>query len=206
MPPQAIAQPLTRSRAGGKLSQVEGSGQVEQPTAEPLPKKRRTSLPEKYMNVAIVARWSPGIWLGRQWGSITHMTGTPTGEVREARAVRRKPKQERWAREAVSVIVDATWGSAVATPDEAPRVIPLRTQEEKEQAPPAADDHQAPAYTPKRVYVRQKDLERFGYTANCRRCRRMHVVFSGRGAAQIDTCRKRMEEALTRKRPQIGCG
>ena len=120
----------------------------------------------KDINAAIEARWSPGTWLGRNWGSITNMVATRIGEVREARAVQRGAKTERCSRETVSAVSDATWGSAVAAPDEAPSVIPPRTQEEREQHPQETTE-EGSEYAPERVYIRPEDLEKYGYTAIC---------------------------------------
>ena len=50
----------------------------------------------KEMNVVLDARWLPGVWLGRDWGSINHRVAVDSGHVVEARAVHRVPQVERW--------------------------------------------------------------------------------------------------------------
>ena len=53
---------------------------------------------------SLSARWEDGIWLGRRWGSITHIVATGPGEVCEVRAVVRKPLSERWPREELQAL------------------------------------------------------------------------------------------------------
>ena len=49
-------------------------------------------------NVLLEPRWRPGMWLGRKWGSTAHLVwDAQGGEVREARAVHRRPAVDRWS-------------------------------------------------------------------------------------------------------------
>eukprot|EP00969_Alexandrium_andersonii_P065844 2903285-Alexandrium_andersonii.AAC.1 len=45
------------------------------------------------------ARWESGVWLGRRWGAGAHVVAVSDHEVREVRAVARRPVRERWSRE-----------------------------------------------------------------------------------------------------------
>ena len=42
------------------------------------------------MNVVLDARWLPGVWLGRTWGSISHRVAASDRQVVEVRAVHRR--------------------------------------------------------------------------------------------------------------------
>ena len=63
-------------------------------------KTRRTN---EY-NVVIDARWVPGVWLGRSWGTICHRVWTDNLKACEARAVQRIRSDERWSREYIEGI------------------------------------------------------------------------------------------------------
>jgi hypothetical protein len=53
-----------------------------------------------------------------------------------------------------------------------------------------------PESGPKRVYIRNSDLERWGYTSTCNRCMLMREGKSAAGKALTDACRTRIEEAM----------
>ena len=46
-------------------------------------------------NVLLESRWEEGTWLGRRWGSITHLVGIGRAVVK-TRAVQRRPNDEGW--------------------------------------------------------------------------------------------------------------
>ena len=50
---------------------------------------KRAKAPD--VHTSVEARWEEGVWLGRRWGSITHLIGFGD-TVEEARAVMRKPQ------------------------------------------------------------------------------------------------------------------
>eukprot|EP00969_Alexandrium_andersonii_P039527 1731851-Alexandrium_andersonii.AAC.1 len=51
------------------------------------------------MDRSLNPRWESGIWLGRRWGTASHIVAVGPTEVREVRAVARSPLVERWGRE-----------------------------------------------------------------------------------------------------------
>eukprot|EP00969_Alexandrium_andersonii_P096175 4246381-Alexandrium_andersonii.AAC.1 len=53
------------------------------------------------MDRSLNPRWESGVWLGRRWGTAAHVVAVSPREVREARAVARRPAGERWPREAL---------------------------------------------------------------------------------------------------------
>eukprot|EP00969_Alexandrium_andersonii_P216468 9560841-Alexandrium_andersonii.AAC.1 len=54
-------------------------------------------------------RWEAGTWLGRRWGPASHIVAVSAHEVREVRAVARRPFGERWSREVLQGLVSAPW-------------------------------------------------------------------------------------------------
>eukprot|EP00969_Alexandrium_andersonii_P127915 5653063-Alexandrium_andersonii.AAC.1 len=51
------------------------------------------------MDRSLNPRWESGTWLGRRWGSASHIAAVNAHEVRSFRAVARRPFGERWSRE-----------------------------------------------------------------------------------------------------------
>eukprot|EP00969_Alexandrium_andersonii_P098886 4363712-Alexandrium_andersonii.AAC.1 len=51
------------------------------------------------MDRSLNPRWESGIWLGRRWGTASRIVAVSPTEVREVRAVLRRPLSERWSRE-----------------------------------------------------------------------------------------------------------
>eukprot|EP00969_Alexandrium_andersonii_P041296 1810002-Alexandrium_andersonii.AAC.1 len=44
-------------------------------------------------------RWGSGAWLGRRWGTASHIVAVSAREARSVRAVARRPLGGRWSRE-----------------------------------------------------------------------------------------------------------
>ena len=49
----------------------------------------------------------------------------------------------------------------------------------------------------KSLYIRTEDLDRWGYTASCPRCRKMWQGFPSKGVAHSAACRTRIEMAMS---------
>eukprot|EP00969_Alexandrium_andersonii_P293482 12972613-Alexandrium_andersonii.AAC.1 len=47
------------------------------------------------MDRSLNPRWESGVWLGRRWGTAAHIVAVSPREVREVRAVARRPFGER---------------------------------------------------------------------------------------------------------------
>lgn len=121
-------------------------------------------------NVVLDARWKTGYWLGRTWGSISNRIATSERTVIEARAVHRVPKPERWDLDGLNKLQATPWLWTVpecAATEDQPAVIAPRTEEEKALDPPRPVQERE--YKPKRVYLMKTDMEKWGYTAGCRR-------------------------------------
>ena len=119
-----------------------------------------------------------GIWLGRRWGSITHIAATGPGEVCEVCAVACKPLSELWSREELQDLRATPWAW------DAPREAAAEGVEVIPHAPAAAgaipvSPEPKGQVAPMRVNITPAILEEYGYTAGCRRCT---VLRTGRAA------------------------
>ena len=121
------------------------------------------------MNTLLEARWEEGVWLGRRWGSVTHLVGVGR-EVFETRAVQRKPKDERWDAMKIQNITATPWRNPAPSGErDDPVVLPPLPADEAAAMAPAPVGPSA-REGPKQVYIRDSDLAVHGYTVGCRRC------------------------------------
>ena len=130
--------------------------------------------------------------MGHPWGAVDHLVAAG-GHVVRARAVMRRPSQERWSREAVEAITAVPWDHKLAAPPGEPRALPPRPPEEAEAVPAPVDPGLVP---PPAVYIYKADLERHGYTEGCRRCALIRDNHKAHGVRHTDACRVRLEAAL----------
>ena len=143
------------------------------------------------MNVLLEARWEEGIWLGRTWGGITHLIGVGR-EVKEVRAVQRRPKEERWSVARVQGLLATPWRNPAPADAEEVQVLSPRPPDDlpDQPRPPASRDG------PKQVYIRDEDLMKYGYTVGCRRCALMRDKQPARGIRHSVPCLTRIEAAM----------
>ena len=133
------------------------------------------------------------MWLGRKWGGIAHLIGVGR-EVVETRAVQRRPKEERWDVAAIEGLLATPWcNPAPEDGDQEVVVLPPRPEGPAAPAEPAGPNLGMGA---NRVYARDVDLKRYGYTAACRRCARMREGRPARGVRHTPACRARIEAAM----------
>jgi hypothetical protein len=113
--------------------------------------------------------------------------------VVEDRAVQRRPKEERWNKELVQNLLATPWCNPVLPEDHrAPEVLPPREEPLSRPAPEGPDPREGPEH----VYIRDVDLERYGYTVCCRRCGLMREGRPARGIRHAPACLARVEEAM----------
>ena len=149
------------------------------------------------MNVLLEARWTEGLWLGRNWGTPHHRIGN-TESIWEVRAVQRRPESQRWFPNLLGAIRATPWQNPAPPVGTAPAITlpPLPADEQA-----AARETDEASRNVKSVYIRKPDLEKYGYTASCGRCQKM------RFNTQHDTrwyhstihnldCRTRIEQAM----------
>ena len=112
----------------------------------------------------------------------------------ETRAVQRRPKEERWDVAPIQALLATPWcNPAPEGGDQAPAVLPPRPEGPARPLPPMGPGARE---GPKQVYIRDSDLEQYGYTANCRRCALMRDGQPARGVRHTVACRTRVEAAM----------
>ena len=147
--------------------------------------------PSKDMNVVLDARWRPGLWLGRNWGSSIHRVAIDAKHVVEARVVHRVVSDERWAIENITFLQATPWAWHLPDDVDEPLVVILVPG-----APvPAAAPQERP-YQPRRLYINHQDLQKHGHTSGCRRCMLMRTGRSVKGSNHSPPCRARIEERV----------
>ena len=114
--------------------------------------------------------WREGIWLGHARSTSEVIIGTTEGAVR-AWAIKRKPEEERWSKEGVKEMQGTP---SQPDPGRPGASIPIRV------SIPACDDvpldevvPPREGEVPRRVYIRQRHLQKYGYTDECEGCKRM---------------------------------
>lgn len=145
------------------------------------------------MNVDLDKRWCEGHWLGRKWGSNLHSVAVGPDSVIEVRAVCRVPKKERWSREQLGALRAFTWGAERTDAERLVTVIPPKAGDTPATQPQVQPP---PLYIPRSVYITKEDLEKYGYTLQCRRCQLMRADRSVRGVRHMPECRQRLEARL----------
>eukprot|EP00969_Alexandrium_andersonii_P371266 15479134-Alexandrium_andersonii.AAC.1 len=61
------------------------------------------------MDRSLNPRWESGVWLGCRWGTAARIVAVSPREVREVRAVARRPFGERWSRGALQEPTAVPW-------------------------------------------------------------------------------------------------
>ena len=137
--------------------------------------------------------WADGVFLGYRANSGEIVIGTPQGVMR-TRTIRRRPEDERWTSANLELAVGVPWrpdagegprGSADAMPSVL--IEPVAPEISLEQ--PVAMDK-----VPLRMYVRSKDIEKYGPSSGCPGCRAL--LRGGRTQTHSDECRTRVMKEI----------
>ena len=98
----------------------------------------------------------------------------------------RMPEPQQWSLDAVRAVAATPWANSEAS---MPEVIHFQPGEG---LAPAEREMQV-----RRVYIRQADLDEFGYTQGCRRCQHILTYGPNKGTMpHSDECRARITAAL----------
>ena len=115
------------------------------------------------------------------------------GGLRFARTVISMPQPQRWSIERVRQVSVTPW--SMHTPEE-PGVI----HHQPEATPQArGGEGQERLAQVRRLYIRQSDLDQYGYTQNCPRCQ--HVLVYGAGQVNVnhsEECRNRIMREMSK--------
>jgi hypothetical protein len=112
-------------------------------------------------------------------------------------SIHRKPEEDRWSGTQVKQLRGFPWlpnpGEVDETQLREPIVVMPERPEVRVERPAALE----PASGSRRVYIRQSDLEVYGYTVGCQVCDTLRAGLPRpAGTNHSDVCRKRIEEAM----------
>ncbi|CAE7551092.1 unnamed protein product [Symbiodinium sp. CCMP2592] len=145
------------------------------------------------------ARWQEGVYLGLRLTSSEKIIGTPSG-ILVVQSIRRKPADKQFNLEMLKAVKGTPWQlnpekSTNADADRLPEPIVIEPVVEQAELPPKPGEaERLPTY--RRMYIRQSDLEQFGYTGGCEACAAIREGRERQGINHNETCRKRIQEAL----------
>ena len=134
-------------------------------------------------------RWSTGVWLGidRRTGQYI-VYDKDLGGIRPARTILRMPRPQQWSLDQVKSIAATPWSIHEPT---VPEVIYHKPGEEQPMLDKVAQI--------RRVYIRQADLDTYGYTQGCKRCQHILVYGANKGTMpHSDVCRARIMEEMSK--------
>ena len=148
-------------------------------------RKRKSALKD------LESHWMPGTWLGRRWGTYTHIIWNGEKAL-EAYAVQRLPKENRWDKDILQKITATPWNWNPTDQErmQEVHVIP-GTGAQSHDGPRAREDY---TVVPNPMHITTNDLEKWGYTSNCRKCMLMRQRRRHHGVRHAPECRERLEQ------------
>jgi hypothetical protein len=131
-------------------------------------------------------RWAIGTWIGKRWSTSEHVIVAEDGNVVHAGVVHPRPFADRWQPQAVEKITALPW---CMTPNaRIAQTMPEQGMRQQEE-PGRLAGEEAP---PRRFQIMRADLERWGYTDGCPKCRATRAKLAGRGREHTTACRNRI--------------
>ena len=113
--------------------------------------------------------------------------------VWESRAVQRRPAIERWQPDLLGAVRATPWRNPAPAADEEPlEVLPPLPAGERIPAPERNETRRAV----KRLYIRNEDLEQWGYTSSCGKCQKVRLGLPTKGMKHTSACIARVELAM----------
>ena len=144
-------------------------------------------------------RWDTGIFLGIRLHTTEKIIGTPKGVV-VVQSIRRKPEDQQWDVELLQSIQGTPWAPNPSTARGAREALelPEPLAISVEQPDVASEDTKTASYKAhfKRVYLRQDDFDRFGYSAGCKACAFIRQGLDRQGIPHDEDCRTRTVQRL----------
>ena len=114
------------------------------------------------------ARWDIGIYLGIRLHTIEKIIGTPQGVV-VVQSIRRKPADQQWNADLIEKLVGTPWAPSPGKQknnqeaSELPEAVSIDVEQPAVEPKPVESAEMKPHF--KRVYLRQTDFDKFGYSA-----------------------------------------
>ena len=134
--------------------------------------------------------WHEGVWIGQNQRSNEVLIGTTSGVVK-AFAVKRRPDEERWNKDA---IINMQGTPEHPVPGMPGRRIPIAIHVDRHEAQEQADEPPRVTEWPRRMQLRRRHFVKHGYSESCAGCRAMQAGISQR--IHNEACRRRMQEEM----------
>ena len=143
-----------------------------------------------------------GIWnffLEYDFTLLRRSLETPKGVV-VVQSVRRKPDDQQWNLQLLQSITGTPWAPNPAKqkePREAlelPEPVSIEPEQPEEEVKRVETSELKPHF--RRVYLRQDDFDKFGYSAGCKACALIRAGLDRQGVNHSDECRLRVVQRL----------
>ena len=150
-------------------------------------------------NHKLEPRWDNGILLGVRLHTTEKIIGTPQGVV-VVQSIRRKPPDSQWNAELIDQLVGTPWAPNPSKTKEArdslelPEPVAIEVEQPSVDIVPVEPEESKPHF--KRVYLRQVDFDKFGYSAGCEACTYLRTGYDRQGVAHTEECRMRVVQRL----------
>ena len=150
-------------------------------------------------NHKLEPRWESGIFLGVRLHTTEEIIGTPK-EVVVVQSVRRKPDDQQWNLQLLQSITGTPWAPNPAKqkePREAlelPEPVSIEPEQPEEEVRQVETSELKPHF--RRVYLRQDDFDKFGYSAGCKACALIRSGLDRQGVNHAEDCRLRIVQRL----------
>ena len=140
------------------------------------------------------SRWQPGIFVGVNRDTTEQAVATPEG-IHWVVSIRRKPEIARWDGALLAKVKGVPWNLRGQEVEKLERPLTL-----KPEVPEAVVQEPEPfrlGPATRNLYITQKNLEKFGYTAGCPACDSAQKGKRKPGSAHSAACRARLEKAVS---------
>ena len=140
------------------------------------------------------SRWQPGIFVGINRNSTEKAVATPEG-IHWVVSLRRKPELARWDGAMLKKIRGVPWNPDGSESERLDKPLSLKAEVPEVDVREPEPFRLEPAS--RNLYITQKNLEKFGYTAGCPACDSARVGKRKPGIAHSASCRIRLEKAVS---------
>jgi len=151
------------------------------------------------------ARWELGIYLGLRETSGEKIVGAGDRTF-VVQSIRRKPPAEAWQEDLVKGIIGTPWCPNPTRSDPtvlpAPVVLRIRNPE----VPSVPTEGRRPETQPRQYYIKQSDLDAYGFTGGCPACDAIRANLPRAGKNHSIACRQRIESHIIADRMNVDQG
>ena len=130
-------------------------------------------------------RWGAGVWLGVDGRTGQYVVyDKDHGGVGHTRTIKAMPQGHQWSMAKLQEVDALPWSAHVAPP---PAIEPQTVKE---------PDMKGRRPIVRRIYIKQTDLDKHGYTEHCPRCDHLREARPGKAPNHSEACRARITAAI----------